>query len=183
MQCSWYQYVCNQGKVPVISCTNNQATWPLNDNYCTTILLLHWPNWRHTEDIKTESLAWTDAFLLFMESPDCPTFIKAEIVKKRHDKSNKDNDGDSITDDETNQPDWMRAVRPNSEYIGDADVLEFDDGGPGPHINGMFRKGTTLETLGNNLYNTYQRYKSMTVAVLTLRSFPSIMVKNWPLIY
>ena len=46
MKCSWYQYVCNQGKVPVISGTNNQATWPLNDNCCRTILLFHLPNWR-----------------------------------------------------------------------------------------------------------------------------------------
>ena len=71
-------------------------------------------------------------FLLFMESPDCPTFIKAEIetVKKRPDKSNKDDDGECITDDETDQPDWIRAMRPTSECIGDTDELEFDDGGP-----------------------------------------------------
>ena len=67
-----------------------------------------------------------------MESPNCPTFIKAETerVKKRHDKSNKDDDGDCITDDETDQPDWIRAMRPSSECIGDTDELEFDDGGP-----------------------------------------------------
>ena len=43
--CSWYHFACKDGKVPVVSGGATHATWPLNEDYCRTMLLLHWPNW------------------------------------------------------------------------------------------------------------------------------------------
>jgi hypothetical protein len=38
---SWYNFICRSGKVPVISGSNTRATWPLSEDYCRTMLLLH----------------------------------------------------------------------------------------------------------------------------------------------
>ena len=51
---SFYQYVCKNGNVPVISGGMLRATWPLTEEYCKNGLLLHWPNWRTLSDIKDD---------------------------------------------------------------------------------------------------------------------------------
>jgi hypothetical protein len=48
---SFYGFVCENGKVPVIT-GNIQATWPLDEHYCPTMLILHFPNWRTISDWK-----------------------------------------------------------------------------------------------------------------------------------
>ena len=40
----WYQFVCSSDRVPVISGSSAQASWPLTEEYCHTMLLLHIPN-------------------------------------------------------------------------------------------------------------------------------------------
>ena len=42
---SFYHFICQTGKVPVINGSGVQACWPLEENYCKNMLLLHWPNW------------------------------------------------------------------------------------------------------------------------------------------
>lgn len=49
---SWYQFICKSGKVPVISGSQIRASWPLTEDYCRTMVLLHKPNWRKIEDLK-----------------------------------------------------------------------------------------------------------------------------------
>lgn len=71
---SLYQYICRNGKVPVISAPT-QATWPLNEQYCRTSLLLHWPNWRTTLDIKSDDTSWTEKFIEFLDFDTCPNFV------------------------------------------------------------------------------------------------------------
>ncbi len=39
-------FISRNGRVPVISGNSTQATWPLTEDYCRSILLLHYPNWR-----------------------------------------------------------------------------------------------------------------------------------------
>ena len=42
--CSWYHFASKNGKVSVVSGGATNAT-SLNEDYCKTMLLLHWPNW------------------------------------------------------------------------------------------------------------------------------------------
>ena len=46
-QSSLYQYISKNGKVPVISGGTLKACWPLSEEYCKSMLILHWPNWRN----------------------------------------------------------------------------------------------------------------------------------------
>ncbi len=50
---SWYQFICNSGYVPVVA-GSTRTTWPLNEEYSRTMLLLHWPDWRTMSDIIKE---------------------------------------------------------------------------------------------------------------------------------
>lgn len=59
------------------------ATYPLNEEYCRTTLLLHWPNWRALSDIKGEDKTWTEQFELFLQTEACPNFIKAQLGKAK----------------------------------------------------------------------------------------------------
>ena len=56
---SLYGFVCKNGKVPVIT-GNIQTTWPLDDNYCRTMLILHFSNWRTISKIKNDNISWID---------------------------------------------------------------------------------------------------------------------------
>lgn len=80
---SLYQFICRNGKVPVIS-GPTQANWPLDENYCKTSLLLHWPNWRTLSDIKDQNLSWTEKFTSFLELDSCPNFVKADVDRAKH---------------------------------------------------------------------------------------------------
>ena len=52
--CSWYSFAATDGKVPVVSGGATHATWPLNEDFCRTILLLHWPSWFDIQEVKGE---------------------------------------------------------------------------------------------------------------------------------
>ena len=39
--CSWYRFASKNGNVPVVSGRSTHATWPPNEDYCRTMLLLH----------------------------------------------------------------------------------------------------------------------------------------------
>ena len=130
--CSWYQYVCKQGKVPVVSGTCLRATWPLNEDYSRSMLLLHWPNWRKISDIKAPDLSWTQIMTGFLDSEHCPNFIRADVVKAKHKSPEPDSDSDSelSNDDEVQQPDWMGVLQPNPDYGDTISDFMFDNGGP-----------------------------------------------------
>jgi hypothetical protein len=53
---------------------NIQATWPLDENYCPTMLILHFPNWRTISDIKIDHISWIDRMNSFLISNNCPNF-------------------------------------------------------------------------------------------------------------
>jgi hypothetical protein len=55
---SFYDFICKNGKVPVLTGCYTQASWPLNENYGKTMLLLHTPNWRKISDIKDDDMTW-----------------------------------------------------------------------------------------------------------------------------
>ena len=55
--CSLYNFISRAGKIAVISGSSTQATWPLDENYCRTMLLLHFPNWRKLSDIKPDDIS------------------------------------------------------------------------------------------------------------------------------
>lgn len=132
-QCSWYQFVCKQGKVPVISGNSIRATWPLSDDYSRSMLLLHWPNWRRISDIKHEDLSWIQIMTDFLGSEHCPNFVKADVEKaKRRSPDNEDSDSESeLSDDnDVQQPDWMGLLQPNPDYVDPVSDFVFDDGGP-----------------------------------------------------
>ena len=39
---SWYEYICKSGKVTVVSGGSVRASWPLSEDFCRTMLLMHW---------------------------------------------------------------------------------------------------------------------------------------------
>ena len=55
---SLYSFICSQGKVPVIS-SSLMTSFPLEEEYCRITHLMHWPNWRKIEDIRTDEVSWT----------------------------------------------------------------------------------------------------------------------------
>lgn len=50
------------GKVPVVGCGSTHASWPLNEDYCSKMLLLHWPNWFNIEEVEVDAESWIDCF-------------------------------------------------------------------------------------------------------------------------
>ena len=79
--CSWYHFASRNGNVPVVSGGSIHATWPLNEDYCSTMLLLHWPSWFDIQEVKGDAESWIDRFKDFFASDDCPTFVKAQVAK------------------------------------------------------------------------------------------------------
>ena len=67
--------------MPVVSGSHTQAFWPLSDSYCTTMLLLHWPSWKHLNEIKPEEVTWQDKMQEFLQSYQCPNFVKAGVER------------------------------------------------------------------------------------------------------
>ena len=131
---SLYSFICRQGTVPVIS-SSLTALFPLEEEYCRTNLLMHWPNWRKIEDIRTDEVSWTSTMEDFLQSKECPNFIKAEVerAKQHHtDKNvNDDDDEDDPNDlEEIDEPEWMESVRPNAQYENCPSDFQYDDGGP-----------------------------------------------------
>ena len=129
---SWYSFVCKSGNVPVISGGNVRCSLPLNEEYCRTMLLLHSPNWRKICDLKTDSQTWVEKFTEFLESTNCPSFVKADV-----EKASRFNNGsktvvqdDECEDDEVEQPEWAELFNPNIDFVHNENDFQYDDGGP-----------------------------------------------------
>ena len=94
---SWYNFIRKLGKVPVISGSQIRATWPLDEEYCRTMLLLHWPNWRSLNEIGVPEETWCRKMEHFLQSNDCPSFVKADIERaRRHAKDGAYSDQEDI---------------------------------------------------------------------------------------
>lgn len=129
---SFYAFLCRSGKVPVITGCNTQATWPLEENFCQTSLLLHFPNWRNISDIKNESASWVQTFISFLDSENCPNFLKAEVERAKDIEKFDDNEAEeeiNSTCNSVDEPEWMNIIKPCANFENNAD-FEFDDGGP-----------------------------------------------------
>ena len=132
---SWYEFICKSGKVPVVSGGALRATWPLNEDYSRSMLILHWKNWRSLNQIKREVETWNDRMLLFLESDACPNFLKADVqkaIRKADGNHLEDEASDSDScDSDIEQPDWMELIAPCDSYDDIInDEFQFDDGGP-----------------------------------------------------
>ena len=134
-QCSWYEYICETGKVPVVAGSFRRATWPLNEEYCRTSILLHWPNWRSIGDIKSPETSWVSKMEEFLSLPTCPNFIIADVEQAQRKAQNPvvpEENLDELSDleDELERPEWMDVLRPNGALDGQSDDFDYDDGGP-----------------------------------------------------
>ena len=131
---SWYQFICQRGNVPVINGRAIRAEWPPSEEYCRSILLLHTPNWRQISDIKDENCTWNDTFQVFLNSQNCPNFIKADIERaRRHEPTEYDLPSQSDVDasSDTDEPEWLQMLKPNLEFVDPKhDIASYDDGGP-----------------------------------------------------
>ena len=78
---SLYSFICRQGQVAVIS-SSLMTSFPLEEEYCRITLLMHSPNWRTIEAIRTDEVSWTSTMEDFLQSKEYPNFIKAEVESK-----------------------------------------------------------------------------------------------------
>ena len=134
--CSWYQFASRNGRVPVVSGGATYATWPLNEDYCRTMLLLHWPNWFDIQDVKGDTDSWFDRFKEFVSTNECPMFVKAQIVKaQRHAEHPQEDVFEEVEDEDVEaeqQPDWVDIYAgQNQRYEGVKKDFDYDDGGEG----------------------------------------------------
>ncbi|XP_073231632.1 uncharacterized protein [Porites lutea] len=133
--CSWYHFASKNGNVPVVSGGSTHATWPLNEDYCRTMLLLHWPSWFDIQEVKGDAESWIDRFKDFFASDHCPTFVKAQVAKARRFADHpqepvfeEDEEDDAVEAEE--QPDWVDVYAgQNQIYEGVEKDLDYDDGG------------------------------------------------------
>ena len=133
--CSWYHFASKNGNVPVVSGGSKHATWPLNEDYCRTMLLLHWPSWFDIQEVKGDAESWIDRFKDFFASDDCTTFVKAQVAKAQHFADHpqesvfeEDEEDDAVEAEE--QHDWVDVYAgQNQIYEGVKKDLDYDDGG------------------------------------------------------
>ena len=133
--CSWYQFASADGKVPVVSGGATHATWPLNEDYCRTMLLLHWPNWFNIQEVKGDAESWIDRFKDFVVTDECPLFVKAQVSKAQRYAEHPqepvfEDDVDDNADEAEEQPDWVDVYAgQNQRYEGVEKDFDYDDGG------------------------------------------------------
>ena len=131
---SWYEFICKSGKVPVISGGAFSATWPLIEDYCRTMLLLHWKNWINLNQIRSEDETWNDRMLQFLETDACPNFLKADVQRAIRKANGNDLEEESLDSDsdecDIERPDWMELIAPAEMYDDIVDEFQYDDGGP-----------------------------------------------------
>ena len=121
--CSWYHFASN-GYVPVVSGGYTHAAWPLNEDYCRTMLGLHWPNWFDIQEVKGDAAR-----------DDCPAFVKAQVAKARRYADHPqepvfedDEEDDAVEAEE--QPDLVDLYAgQNRIYEGVEKDFDYDDGG------------------------------------------------------
>ncbi|CAC5397335.1 unnamed protein product [Mytilus coruscus] len=107
--CSWYNFICKSGKVPVISGGSLRVTCPLTDDFCKNTLILHWHDWRKFSDIKDDNVSWNDLFMHFLLTGYCPNFVKADVERERNAAQNRllkdESDDDNSDFENMSQPD------------------------------------------------------------------------------
>jgi hypothetical protein len=117
---SWYSFICKQRKVPVISGGSLRVSWPLAEDYCKNILLLHWPNWRNLSEFKSDDISWSDKLQEFLLNDSCPNFVKADIERAKLGDNNVNFfDEEKVDDDE--QPEWVDLVQPCVDFHVDSE--------------------------------------------------------------
>jgi hypothetical protein len=117
---SWYSFICKQRKVPVISGGSLRVSWPLTEDYCKNILLLHW---RNLSEIKSDDISWSDKLQEFLLNDSCPNFVKADIERAKLGDNNVNFfDEEKVDDDDDEQPEWVDLVQPCADFHVD---LEF----------------------------------------------------------
>ena len=119
---SWYSFICKQRKVPVISGGSLRVSWPLTEDYCKNILLLHW---RNLSEIKSDDISWSDKLQEFLLNDSCPNFVKADIERAKLGDNNVnffDEEKVDDDDDDDEQPEWVDLVQPCADFHVD---LEF----------------------------------------------------------
>ena len=132
--CSWYHFASKNGKVPVVSGGATHATWPLNEDYCRTMLLLHWPNWFNIQEVKGDAESWIDRLTDFISSNECTGFMKAQVAKAQryaeHPKGQVfEEDEDDDATEAKEQLDWVDVYAgQNQRYEGVEKDLDYDDG-------------------------------------------------------
>ena len=133
--CSWYRFASKNGNVPVVSGRSTHATWPPNEDYCRTMLLLHWPSWFDIQEVKRDAESWIDRFKDFFASDDCPTFVKAQVAKaRRYADHPQEPVFEEVEEDDAveaeDQPDWVDVYAgQNQIYEGVERDFDYDDGG------------------------------------------------------
>ena len=130
---SWYSFISKFGKVPVLSGSYIRATWPLTEDYCRTMLLLHWPNWRRITDIKSGNTTWSDRFDEFLLSNSIPHFVKADVERAKSNIPNfhetDSDEGEQNDAQNVERPEWMDLIQPNVVYDDFVSDFAYDDGG------------------------------------------------------
>ncbi|XP_062621909.1 uncharacterized protein LOC134283470 [Saccostrea cucullata] len=132
---SWYQFIYKSGKVPVISGSQIRATWPLNEDYCRTMMLLHMPNWRKIDDLKDNNSTWLQLFTNFLPSAFCPNFVRADVERARRHVEPEASNSVPVEDTENShsssqQPEWMDLLAPNPDFDYENFDFKYNDGGP-----------------------------------------------------
>ena len=129
------KYLARPQFLPVVSGGATHATWPLNENYCRTMLLLHWPNWFDIQEVKGDAESWIHRFTDFIASNACPSFVKAQVSKAQRYAEHPqeqvfEEDGDDDAAEAEEQPDWVDVYAgQNQRYEGVEKDFDYDDGG------------------------------------------------------
>lgn len=71
-------------------------------------------------------------FLSFLESDNCPNFVKADIERAKEKEKEPDDlsQEHEVLNSDVPQPEWMEALRPNPNYDNSSLNFTFDDGSP-----------------------------------------------------
>ena len=83
------------------------ATWPLEEEFCRTMLLMHWPNWRSLTDIKDPDVTWKDQFNQLLQMTAFPNFVKSQVDTNSEEAEDSDADDTEVFD----QPEWMELIK------------------------------------------------------------------------
>ena len=99
-----------------------RASWPLTEDYCKNIILLHWPNWRNLSEIKSDGISWSDKLQEFLLNDSCPNFVKADIERAKLGDNNVNFLDEEKVDDDDEQPEAVDLVQPCADFHVDSGV-------------------------------------------------------------
>lgn len=64
---SFWEYLAQDGRIPVVSNDLSWSTWPLDERFCKIKLILHQRGWEKESDLKKGFDTFCEAFLAFLE--------------------------------------------------------------------------------------------------------------------